>query len=64
MTVTVAGASVMFKDKGTPMSSCEDVNKDRLLDIIIHVSTDALILTESDTEAVLEGRIFNGKAFT
>ena len=43
-----------------PMSSFEDVNIDGLLDIVVHVSTEALELSETDTEAVLEGQTFDG----
>lgn len=61
-TVTLAGASVKLKGKGTPMASAEDVNGDGLLDLVIHVSTEALQLSEEDSEAVLEGKTFDGKA--
>ena len=44
------------------MVSIEDVNGDDLLDLVVHISTDALQLTASDTEAVLEGRTFDGRA--
>lgn len=59
-TVTVAGAPVKLKGKGTPMASFEDVNGDGLLDLVVHVSTDALQLSESAMMAVLEGMTFSG----
>ncbi|MBI4528708.1 MAG: hypothetical protein HY695_33340 [Deltaproteobacteria bacterium] len=60
--VTLASAPVQLKGKGSPMASLEDVNDDGLLDLVVHVSTSALQLTETDTEAVLEGMTFSGRA--
>jgi len=59
-TVTLAGASLKMKGRGAPMASFEDVNVDGLLDMIVHVDTIFLELTETDTEAVLEGETFDG----
>jgi hypothetical protein len=42
------------------MASFEDVNADGLLDLVVHVSTEALGLSDADTEAVLEGQTFDG----
>lgn len=42
------------------MASFENVNGDGLLDLVVHVSTSALQLSESDTEAVLEGKTTDG----
>jgi photosystem II stability/assembly factor-like uncharacterized protein len=61
LTVTLAGANVRLKGKGTPMSSFEDINKDGRLDILVHVETEALELTDTSTEAVLEGKTFSGR---
>ena len=61
-TVTLASAPVKLKGKGTPMASVEDVNRDGLPDLVVHVSTDALQLSATDTEAVLEGKTFDGTA--
>jgi hypothetical protein len=61
-TITLASAPVRLKGRGTPMVSIEDVNGDDLLDLVVHISTDALQLAASDTEAVLEGRTFDGRA--
>ena len=60
LTVTLAGASVQLKGKGTPMAAFEDVDGDGLKDIVVHVSTDALELSESDTEAILQGKTLDG----
>ena len=60
LSVTLAGADVKLKGKGTPMASTEDVNGDGLLDLVVHVSTEALELMDADTEAVLEGQTFGG----
>jgi parallel beta-helix repeat protein len=59
-TVTLAGASVKLKCKGTQMSSFEDVNGDGLKDIVAQVDVTALELTVGDMEAVLEGKTFDG----
>jgi len=58
--VTLAGASIRLKGKGTPMASFEDVNGDGILDIVVHISTSALELSDGDTQAVLEGETFDG----
>jgi hypothetical protein len=59
--VTLAGASVKFRGNGTPMFSVQDVNGDGLPDLVVHVSTEALQLTASDAEAVLEGQTTDGR---
>ena len=46
------------------MASFEDVNNDGLLDLVVHVNTEALQLTQNDTQAILEGQTFNGQAIT
>lgn len=61
ITVTLAGASVKLKGKGTAMTSFEDVNGDGLQDIIVHVDTAALELSMGDTDAVLGGETYDGK---
>ena len=62
LTVTLAGASVELKKNGKPMaSSDEDVNDDGLLDLVVHVSTEELQLSSTDTEATLQGRTYDGK---
>ena len=58
-TVTLAGAQVALKGKGTLMSSVKDVDGDGLLDLVVHVQTEALQLSDTDTEAVLEGKTFS-----
>lgn len=60
LTVTLAGATVALKGKGTPMASFQDVNGDSLLDLVVHVSTKALQLSDGDTVAVLEAQTFGG----
>lgn len=59
-TVTLAGAEVKLKGKGTPMAEQEDVNGDGLPDLVVHVETEALQLSDGDTVAVLEGETFSG----
>ncbi len=61
-TVTLAGASVKLKGKGTPMASFEDVNGDTLLDIIVHIDTTALEgLSMGDMDVVLNGETYDDK---
>jgi hypothetical protein len=59
-TVTLAGASVQLKGKGTPMSSLQDVSGDGRLDLVVHVNTEALQLTNTDVNAVLSGATYSG----
>jgi hypothetical protein len=58
-TVTLANAPVRLNG-GTPMASLEDVDGDGLLDLGVHVETEGLQLSASDTQAVLKGRTFEG----
>jgi hypothetical protein len=60
LTVTLAGAFVALKGKGTAIASFNDVDGDGFVDVVVHVSTDALQLTGTDTQAVLEGKTFDG----
>lgn len=59
-TVTLAGAPVKVKSNGTLMASQEDVNDDGLVDLVVHVETSALQLSEGDTVAILQGRTYFG----
>ena len=59
-TVTLASAPVKLRGQGMSMASFEDVNGDGLLDIVVHVETKTFELSETDTEAVLEGETFDG----
>lgn len=59
-TVALAGANVALKGKGSAMASCQDVNGDGLLDLVVHVSTDALQVTNGDTQATLTGQTYSG----
>jgi len=61
LSITLANATVARKGKGTPMASFQDVNQDGLLDLVVHVETQALQLAVGDTVAVLEGRTFDGR---
>ena len=60
LTVRLSGAIVRLRGKGTAMSSIDDVNNDGFPDLIVHVDTRALELSEGDTEAILTGKTFGG----
>lgn len=60
LTVTVAGAPVSLRGNGSTASSLEDVNGDGLLDLVVHVSTQALQLT-NPTLVLLEANTFDGQ---
>ena len=64
LTVTLAGAHVAIRGRGTPMADIKDVNEDGLLDLLVHVETEALELSPEDTEAVLLGRTYDGLHIT
>jgi len=55
LSVSLASAPVKLKGNGTAMYSFQDMNSDGLLDMIVHVSTEALQLSEADTLANLIG---------
>ena len=60
-TITVASAPVRLKGQGTSMSSIEDVNADGLPDLVVHVTTSALQLAETETTALVEGKTYSGQ---
>jgi len=60
-TVTLANAFIKFKGNSQPMASYQDINKDGLTDIVIHVVTEALHLTETDKRADLNGFLTDGR---
>lgn len=59
-TITLASAPVKLKGQGIPMASFQDVNGDGLMDLVVHVSTQALQLSQTDTQATLNGQTFDG----
>jgi len=61
MTLSMASAAVMMRARGTPKAAPEDVNRDGLLDLVVHVATEALQLTKTDTEVVVTGRTLDGR---
>ena len=58
--IELAGSSVALKGKGTPMASEQDVNGDGLIDLVVHVNTEALTLSDGDVSAVLIGETYDG----
>ncbi len=62
-TVSLASAQVKLKGNGTPMASITDVNSDGFPDLVVHVSTEALTLTDQSVEATLTGQTYDGHSF-
>jgi hypothetical protein len=60
ITVSLASAQVRLKGNGTAVSQVEDVNDDQMLDLVVMVTTEALVLAASDTSATLEGTTYDG----
>jgi hypothetical protein len=59
--ITFAGAPVAPKKNGTYMASLEDVNGDARLDLVLHFSTQDLMLTSSSIQATLTGTTTMGR---
>ncbi len=60
-TILLAGAGVLERGKnGDLMASFEDINLDGLLDLLVHIDTQALVLSDGDVEALLTGETFGG----
>jgi len=61
LTIFLANAKVKLRGKGTPMASKTDVNGDGLLDLLVHVDTSAMSLSDlGDNQATLWGRTYGG----
>jgi YVTN family beta-propeller protein len=60
-TVTLADAQVTVKGNGTLLASLEDVNADGLTDLVVHVTTAGMSISDGDVEAVLTGETFDGQ---
>ena len=64
-TVSLAGSTVKMVGKaGKLLASEEDVNGDGLVDLLVHVETDALILELGETIAILEALTFGGESIS
>ena len=62
-TVTLAGAPVQLKGDGvTAVIEERDVNGDGLVDLVVHVRTDAMVFSPGDTTAVLEGKTWDDES--
>ena len=57
--VTLAGAGVHIRKHGRPLAFLRDVNRDGLLDLVVHIDKSDLQLEPSDTIAVLQGMTFD-----
>ena len=60
-TITLANASAKLKGNGQAMINYQDVNGDTITDVVVHVVTEVLELTETDVRAELRGLLFNGQ---
>ena len=62
LTVTLANAVVPLRPDGEPLASVKDVNRDGRLDLLIHVSKDALTLPRGSSHAELCGEALDPEA--
>ena len=60
LSITLASAPGKLKGKGKPMTSTQDVNGDGRLDLVVHVETEALQLSETSQQAILKGKTSAG----
>jgi hypothetical protein len=60
-TITLSGAHIKLKRNGEPMVLREDLNGDRLPDLLVHVSSKDLLIGKTSTVATLYGRTFDGR---
>lgn len=61
LSISLAGAHIQIKGKGTPMTSVEDINNDGLQDLIVHIDTEGLRLNTDDTKATLRAMATDGR---
>lgn len=61
VSVTLANAPVQVKKKGKPSAVFEDIDEDGLLDLVVKVSVNDLQISNTATEAILEGNTFTGQ---
>lgn len=61
LSISLAGAHIQIKGKGTPMTSLSDINNDGLQDLIVHIDTEALQLTIDDAKATLRAMTTDGR---
>jgi len=59
-TVNLASASIKLKGNGDAIVKYEDLNSDGYDDVVIHILTEVLQLTENDVKATLEGVLMDG----
>lgn len=59
-TVALAGSPVIIKKSGKLAASFEDVNRDLLVDLVVHVATKDLKIRRAGKVAILYGKTFDG----
>jgi hypothetical protein len=62
VSITLENAAVRLRGNGTAMATLQDVNGDGRSDLVVHVLTQALTLSDGDTQATLRARTFSGEA--
>lgn len=61
LTVSLANTKVKLRGKGTPMASKTDVNGDGLMNLLVHVDTSAMNISDlEDQQATLWGKTYDG----
>lgn len=63
MSVTLAGAAVRLRGNGQANVTIKDADQDGTQDMLLHIDTTALELSDTATDAILEGVTFNGQRF-
>lgn len=62
LTIALSGAGLKLKGNGEALFSYEDLNHDGMTDLMVHIETDALLMSVGDHSATLEGITVSGEA--
>jgi hypothetical protein len=62
-TVTMDGPAARLKGQLTGRTALEDVNGDGLMDFVVYLTTEALQISETDADVVVEGMTSGGTSF-
>jgi thermitase len=61
LSVRLSSAAVHLRGNGTPQTNTRDVNGDGVTDLVVHVDTEGLQLSDIDIQAILTGRAVDGR---